>query len=89
MGQQDEARDRYRSLVDDNVDNVALHGTRGAVAAELRDRDEAMEQFEWLGQVDDAQGRADADLWRGYIAAALGERDLAVKLIRLLFDEGC
>lgn len=87
-GRLEEARERYRSMVSDAPDNLQLHGNLGILAAELGDRDGAMEHFRWLQEVDDARRRAGADLWRGYIAAALGERDLAVRLLRLSFDGG-
>jgi predicted Zn-dependent protease len=87
-GKLEEARDMYQLLISDYPDNILYHGTLGAISAALGDGREADRQSEWLAGVDNPRDRAGADLWRGYIAAASGQRDRAVELIRQSFEGG-
>jgi len=70
--------------------DVACLGMSGTIAARLGERDRAHQIGEQLADLQfyPPKQEGDALLRRSYIAAALGERDLAVTLLRRAFAKG-
>ena len=65
-----------------------VRGLLGVAAAKRGDRDEAMRWSDEIGEITSPYIRGANKLWQARIAATLGERETAVKLLREAFDDG-
>ena len=87
-GHWDEASTIFRQLTGDVNFAVRAHGVLGVLAARRENQAEARAEDAWLAGVDPRHRRGEVSVWRARIAAALGERDRAVELLRRAFAEG-
>jgi DNA-binding SARP family transcriptional activator/TolB-like protein len=76
------------ALIGDEPENVDYRGFRGVTLAHLGRTVEAMEADHWLAETDQPYLRGLNTRWRAAIAAALGDRALAVRLLQQAIDEG-
>ena len=87
-GRWDEATNLFRQLAGHPKFGVRAHGALGVLAARREDREEAEAADAWLSGVDPRHRRGEPSVWRARIAAALGEQERAVELIKQAFAEG-
>lgn len=85
-GRWGDALPMLQSLVDEYPDDIDYLMVYGATLARLGRRADALAMSDRLGQLGDR--RRGAGWGRGMIAAALGERDDAVRFLNLGFDNG-
>jgi tetratricopeptide (TPR) repeat protein len=78
----------FAALIAESPDNVDYRGPRGVALAHLGRREEALETERWLAQLDRPFLLGDNTRWRAAIAAALGDRDGAVRLLQQAIAEG-
>jgi tetratricopeptide (TPR) repeat protein len=79
----------FGALIRDEPYNFEYRGYRGAALAHLGRREEALEIDRWLEQLDlPFLVQAQVTRWRAAIAAALGDRILAVQLLGNAYDQG-
>ncbi len=83
-----EARSVFASIAEDNPESVHVLGYLGVLSARLGEHDEARRISERLAAWADPFARGSDTYWRASIAAALGERDEAVRNLRAAFAEG-
>ena len=76
------------ALIAEEPDNIGYRGVRGVSLAHLGRRDEALEFGAWLAQLDGLFLDGTHTRWRAAIAAALGSREDAVRLLQQAYDEG-
>ena len=69
----------------DNLNDMGYHGV---ILAMLGRREEALRISDQLGQMERSALRGDRIAWQAGIAAALGDRDEAVRLAQSAFDNG-
>jgi len=84
----DEARPLFERLTEEYPDNITFLGYSGLVAARSGDRGRALQVSDRLAGLEDPYLFGQNTYWRASIAAALGERERAVKLLRQAFGEG-
>jgi tetratricopeptide (TPR) repeat protein/TolB-like protein len=82
------ARVQYVALARRDSSNVNAQGHLGVIAARLGDRREALRISAWLEHLDPTYQYGYQTLWRARIAALLGEREIAIDLLRRAFSEG-
>ena len=87
-GDWEQARTTFAALAADSMDVVEALGYQGTTAAHLGDGDRARAFAERLAALPSARSSPDATAWRARIAAVLGQRDEAVRLLRQAFTEG-
>ncbi len=75
----------YRTSNPENVNGMGFHGV---ILSKLGRREEALLISDQLGQIERSDLRGANIGWQAQIAAALGDRDAAVRLMRLAFDNG-
>jgi tetratricopeptide (TPR) repeat protein len=85
-GRLDESRALYEELARDFAANPFYGACLGIVAAKRGDRAEAIRTSEWVAGLDSPRVRT-RSFWRAIIAAHLGEREQAVQLLRVYFNE--
>ncbi len=84
----------FAALIADAPDNVDYRdyvdyrGIRGVALAHLGRREEVLEVDNWLQELDRPYLRGSKTRWRAAIAAALGDRDRAVRLLQQAIREG-
>jgi tetratricopeptide (TPR) repeat protein len=78
----------FAALIADAPDNFDYRGFRGVALAQLARDEEAMEIAVWLEELDRPFLRGSNTRWRAAIAAALGDRDRAVRLLQQAIGEG-
>jgi tetratricopeptide (TPR) repeat protein len=83
-----EARELYLQLDSERPDDEDVQGTLGVIAARLGEQEKAREIMDELRRLDRPYLRGSNSYWAASIAAQLGERDLAVELIRQALSEG-
>lgn len=83
-----EARRAYRRLVKDFREDLAYRGRLAVASARDGDSDEAELIATWLEGETGPYVFGSSTYWRGHIAAALGERNDAVRLFREAIAEG-
>lgn len=88
LGELEEAGRLLGVLAADIPESVAVRGLLGTLAARRGDRLEAVRISESLAALDRPYLRGSNTFWRACIAARLGERDEAVRLLRQTFEEG-
>jgi len=71
-----------------NPENLATMGRHGVILGKLGRREEAQLISDQLGQIERSNLRGANIGWQAQIAAALGDRDAAVRLMQLAFDNG-
>jgi predicted Zn-dependent protease len=86
--QYDKSEALAKELAAENPDNVVHQGRLGLIAAVKGDRKEAMRVFSKLGETKDVDAILLAKYWQSMIAARLGKKDTAVKLLREVFEGG-
>lgn len=83
-----EARAVYRQLAAEWPNAWAFRGRLGVIAARVGDRDEALRHERVIAETRRPYAFGEDIVWRATIAAALGERERAVRLFRQAIDEG-
>ena len=83
-----EARDRFAALAAEDSANVNVQGYLGALAARRGDREEALRISRWLESLDRPYLFGYNHVWRARIAALLGDRAEAVRLLGMAFARG-
>jgi TolB-like protein/tetratricopeptide (TPR) repeat protein len=78
----------FAALAADSIEVVEALGHQGTTAARVGDADRARAFAEQLATLPTQRSGPDATAWRARIAAALGRRDEAVRLLRQAFTEG-
>jgi len=78
----------FASLSAEAPDNVEFRGYRGVALAHLGRREEAMQTDVWLEQLDRPFLSGVHTRWRAAIAAARGDREAAVRLLKQAYQEG-
>jgi len=86
-GRWDEARSEFEALLEASPDNIDYLGGVGVIAAGEGDPDRARNVSDQLAAIDRPYLFGINTLWQAGIAAMLGERDEAVRLLRRAFDE--
>ena len=76
----------FASLLSNSPDNIGYMGLRGASLARLGRREEALELSARLGRVTGPNLRGIQSAWQAIIAATLGDRDDAVRLMQEAFN---
>jgi tRNA A-37 threonylcarbamoyl transferase component Bud32/tetratricopeptide (TPR) repeat protein len=84
----DESYGVAKPLSEEFPENLSYRGHVGVVAACRGDREEALEISEWLETLDRPYLRGTNTMWRSRIAAALGDGENAVALLRQARAEG-
>jgi tetratricopeptide (TPR) repeat protein len=87
-GRWDEASAVFHQLLEHPKYAVRAHGVFGVLAARGENLADARAADAWLSQVNPRHRRGEISVWRARIAAALGERERAVKLLQQAFSEG-
>lgn len=87
-GKWEEAEQIFRALAAEAPERLTFTGFVGLLAALRGDREVAEEIAAELARAGGSDRNAGPTFWRARIAAALGERDLAIQLLRLSFDKG-
>jgi tetratricopeptide (TPR) repeat protein len=87
-GRFEEAQDLFIALGEESPDSVAYRGYLGSAAARLGDREAAMRISASLEALERPFRFGNIPYWQARIAAALGERELAIEKLRQAFDEG-
>jgi TolB-like protein/tetratricopeptide (TPR) repeat protein len=88
MGERDEAERLIRGIVAERPDLMAAHGLVGTLAARRGDSVEAARVSNWLAALRRPHIRGANTYWRARIAAQLGDKEGAVRLLRQAFTEG-
>jgi tetratricopeptide (TPR) repeat protein len=83
-----ESQDVLESLVHEYPESVEFRGLRGVIVATRGDSVQALQDAEWLGELNRPYLRGQHKYWTGAIAGALGDRERAVDLLRQAFTEG-
>ncbi len=83
-----EADEIMREVAPGRPDDLDVMGFLGTVAARLGNHDEARVALEELRQMDRPYLYGENTFWAADIASLLGDRELAVKLLRQAFAEG-
>jgi TolB-like protein len=78
----------FAAMAADSIDVVEALGYQGTAAARVGDADRARAFAEQLAALPGPRSGRDATAWRARIAAVLGRRDEAVRLLRQAFTEG-
>jgi len=78
----------FAALITGEPDYIDYRGFRGVALAHLGRRDEAVEIDRWLEQLNDPFLRGAHTEWRAAIAAALGDREGAVRLLQQAYQQG-
>jgi tetratricopeptide (TPR) repeat protein len=78
----------FAALIEEEPENLNLRGHYGVTLAHLNRREEALQAERWLAELDRPYMQGAHTRWRAAIAAALGEREDAVLLLRQAHDEG-
>ncbi len=78
----------FAALCADAPDNLDYRGYRAVALAHVGRREESLETERWLAQLDRPFLLGDNIRWRAAIAAALGDRDGAVRLLQQAIAEG-
>ena len=86
-GRWDEARSEFEVLLETSPDNIEYLGGLGVIAAGDGAPDRARNFSNRLAAIDRPYLFGAHTLWQARIAAMLGERDEAVRLLRRAFDE--
>jgi serine/threonine protein kinase/tetratricopeptide (TPR) repeat protein len=84
----EEAQELIEELHDEYPDNIIYLGWLGALAARRGDRDEALRISEILENLDRSYLYGRHTGWRASIAALLGEKELAVRLLKEALAQG-
>ncbi|GMR12731.1 MAG: hypothetical protein BMS9Abin29_0924 [Gemmatimonadota bacterium] len=84
----EDAEPLYASFRTSNPENVNGMGFHGVILSKLGRREEALLISDQLGQIERSNLRGANIGWQAQIAAALGDRDAAVRLMRLALDNG-
>jgi serine/threonine protein kinase len=84
----DEAKQLYEELLLENPESLDYMGYSGVLAARLGEKDEALRISEELAGIDRPYIRGGHTYWRACIASLLGEKELAVKLLREALNQG-
>ncbi|MCH7476368.1 MAG: hypothetical protein IIA27_17125, partial [Gemmatimonadetes bacterium] len=84
----EEASELFSGLRVGQPDNIAHLGHLGVIAARQNDPEEASRISKQLAAIDRPYIRGQHARWRAFIAAALGDRDEAVALLRTAFGQG-
>jgi tetratricopeptide (TPR) repeat protein len=84
----DESQRIFEALLSEDPDNIEYCGRLGVLYALQGQRDRALEKSERLRSIDGTYRYGIHTLWRARIAAALGEFDIAVSLLRETFAAG-
>jgi tetratricopeptide (TPR) repeat protein len=87
-GRWEDADTLFAALIEDSPDNLTYRGFRGATLAHLGRRDAAMAIDRWLSELEQPFMRGSNTRWRAAIAAILGERERAVRLLQQALREG-
>jgi DNA-binding SARP family transcriptional activator/TolB-like protein len=87
-GRWDEARDAFAALAVEVPNNLTVQGYLGVIAARRGDPAEAERVAAWLRELDRPYLWGRHTLWRARIAAALGQQQQAVDLLRDAFAQG-
>jgi tetratricopeptide (TPR) repeat protein len=83
-----EARSVFAAIAEDDPQDLHALGYLGVLAARLGEQDEALRISQRLAAWEDPYVRGRHAYWRVSIAAALGDRDEAVRYLRAAFAEG-
>ncbi len=78
----------FVALLENSPESLSFKGHRGVTLAHLGRREEALESDQWLERVDRPFLRGAHTRWRAAIAAALGDRERAVRLLEQAYQEG-
>ena len=78
----------FAELAAENADKVAYLGKLGTLAVRLGDEGRAREIFNSLRQMDPLFLEGEHTYWCACISALLGERDLAVAMLKESWDQG-
>jgi serine/threonine-protein kinase len=84
----DEAANMFRELAAEYPDSVNFQGFLGAIAARRGDKEEARAIAERLAGTNDPYDFGRDTYWQACVYALLGERDLAMRLLRQSYAEG-
>ena len=84
----DEAQFKMEELAQEYPDNIPYKGRLGTLAVRKGDREEAKRISEELKNIDRPYLRGIHTWWRACIASLLGEKDLAVSLLKESLSEG-
>jgi predicted Zn-dependent protease len=87
-GQYEASGRLFQTLVRTQPDSIAYQGYLGAIAARLGHRAEALRISQSIEGLDPPFVHGAAGLWQARIAAALGDREAAVRLLRRSEAEG-
>jgi tetratricopeptide (TPR) repeat protein len=88
VGDYDQARAWLGPLIEQDPENMALHGAAGALAARAGDSVGASAADAWLAALDRPYMHGQNTYLRARIAALLGKHDEAVRLLRQAWREG-
>jgi len=89
MGRFDSAYTYFVEYVrHDTTNNVSIHARVGGAAAKLGDTATAFRVMRDMEQVRRPHDQGQIELWRATIAAQLGDKDLAVRLLTQSFSKG-
>jgi hypothetical protein len=75
-------------LVEDNPDDLTVHGYLGIALALTGSRDSAEAEAKWFEELDRPYLRGRNEYWQAAILAHLGRKDEAVRLLRQAFPKG-
>jgi len=78
----------FATLIEEQPNNFNHRGYRGVVLAHLGRREEALEIDRWLAELERPYMQGAHTRWRAAIAAALGDRIGAVRLLQQAYQEG-
>jgi hypothetical protein len=78
----------FERLTEEYPENITFLGYSGLVAARSGNRGSALQVSDRLAALEDPYLFGQNTYWRACIAAALGERERAVDLLRQAFAEG-
>ena len=87
-GSWNEAKDLYEGLVEEYPNSLTYLGYFGGSAARIGDRELALEVSQRIEQLERPYDIGGKSIWRSRIAAALGLRGEAVRLLRQAHAEG-
>jgi Flp pilus assembly protein TadD len=88
LGDWEEAEAVTKELATEFPDSIIYKGNLGAIAARKGNIEEARRVFQMLGEVTAAWRMPQAKFRQSLIAALLGEKDTAVRLIKEVLDMG-
>jgi tRNA A-37 threonylcarbamoyl transferase component Bud32/TolB-like protein/tetratricopeptide (TPR) repeat protein len=87
-GEWDAAEELLHQLNAEYPETISVHGGLGAIAARRGDRAGALRADRWLSELDRPYLHGANTYWRARIAALLGEREAAVRLLHEAWQEG-